>query len=145
MSIDVKSLALDYASRCGWEHNAGGGFRVAHPDDIAKAMLALLKEVEAAKTSADQPVETTRSAFEKWAHDNGKNDEWVTVGDKDIAFEAWNAALATMRESGNSASEVCHQLREAIMHLTHEKVFTKDSSVIQEMEAAINEYNGWNK
>ena len=70
---------------------------------------------------------------------------WAALLDE--AATAYDICMAAFlkRESGNSASEVCHQLREAIMHLTHEKVFTKDSSVIQEMEAAINEYNGWNK
>lgn len=37
-------LAKDYAKRCGMESALQPGFRVAHPDDIAKAMVAFLKE-----------------------------------------------------------------------------------------------------
>ncbi len=42
----------------------------------------------------------------------------------------------------SAAKEVCHQLREAICHLIHEEVFERDSVVIREMEAAIDNFNG---
>lgn len=34
----------------------------------------------------------TRTAFEAWAHTERKNSAWDAVGDKDIAFEAWQAS-----------------------------------------------------
>lgn len=65
----------------------------------------------------------------------------AACAEKDEVIAELEAQLeATKRESG---SAVCHQLREAIMHLTHEEVFDKESAVIKEMEAAINTFNGW--
>ena len=78
--------------------------------------------------------ELCREAFEKWFIDDG------AVCAKSSAWKTWRSAW-NARPERESGSEVCHQLREAIMHLTHEKVFTKESAVIREMESAIDNYN----
>jgi hypothetical protein len=36
-------------------------------------------------------TDADREAFEKWAHSTNRNELWV-VGDKDIAYETWQAA-----------------------------------------------------
>ncbi|WP_020474476.1 ClpX C4-type zinc finger protein [Zavarzinella formosa] len=47
MTVDVQALADDYAKRIGWQNDAG--FHVAHPNDIAKGLMAFHKECQDAK------------------------------------------------------------------------------------------------
>lgn len=125
--IDRNTLAADYAKRCGWPNKEG--FQVAHADDIAKAMLAFLREVEAAKLAAlpNEKVELVARAICIAQGDSVKADFdgpmtfWKGWSEYEEAAEAVLAALPLEQEAEDIDVEIA--IAEAIQLMPRDTAY----------------------